>query len=201
MKELSEYNLSTDPFENFTLWLSQAEKNKIDNFNAFTLASIHSDGGPDARTVLYKGLFQENICFYTSYEGTKAKQMEQNSIVSGVFYWHELGKQIRFRGKVNKLSDKQNEAYFKSRAKESQLAALSSNQSEPIANKQALLDKYQKLEKDYANSQIPTPDKWGGYAIQVSEFEFFLHDEHRLNDRFHFSRNEKGKWESCRLQP
>ena len=200
MKELQDYHLSQDPFENFSNWLKEAEKHPIENFNAMTLASCDPKGAPDARTVLYKGLQNNHLIFYTSYEGTKAVQLESNPLIAGVFYWHELGKQIRFKGSVSKLSSKQNDAYFQSRATNSQLAALISKQSSPISGQAELLKKFQEAQDLYKDKKIPTPANWGGYAIAIHEFEFFLHSNNRLNDRFLFIK-ELNSWNISRLQP
>ena len=201
MQELSDYHLTSDPIHNFTLWLNEAEKKNIDNFNAFTLSTIDEHGHPDSRIVLYKGLYKNQICFYTCYSSPKAMQMEKTSFVSGVFYWRELKKQIRFKGKISKLTKEQNDAYFNSRAKESQLAAVVSDQSHPIKNKQTLMEKYQDLKNSFKDKEVSRPANWGGYSIDLQELEFFLHDSNRLNDRFHFSLEENNKWKAQRLQP
>ena len=153
-----------------------------------------------ARTVLYKGLQNNHLIFYTSYKGTKATQLESNPLVAGVFYWHELGKQIRFKGSVSKLSSEHNNTYFQSRAIDSQLAALISEQSSPISGREELLKKFREAQDLYKDKKIPSPENWGGYAIDIHEFEFFLHSDNRLNDRFLFVKAETS-WNISRLQP
>ena len=46
---------------------------------------------------------------------------------------------VRIEGKVEKLSDKESEDYFKTRPRPSQISCVASNQSEPISSKSVSL--------------------------------------------------------------
>ncbi len=74
-------------------------------------------------------------------------------------------------------------AYFQSRPKASQWGARASNQSEPLASRQQLVDRYEN-EKSLYPDNIPTPDHWGGYRVIPSVIEFWEGGEDRLHNRF-----------------
>ena len=98
------------------------------------------------------------------------------------------------------LSDEENDAYFHSRPKESQVAALASQQSRPIDSRDVLESHYQALLKEYADTEVPRPRHWGGYRVIPDTFEFWQGGKHRLHDRYQYTRDGDG-WRITRLQP
>jgi pyridoxamine 5'-phosphate oxidase len=45
------------------------------------------------------------------------------------------------------------------------------------------------------------PDFWGGYRVRPERIEFWQGGEHRLHDRFRYTRNGRGDWQVQQLQP
>ena len=88
-----------------------------------------------------------------------------------------------------------------SRPKDSQLAAIASKQSQPISTKQALLTQFVQLKDKFAQGDIPLPDFWGGYLVRPEQIEFWQGGEHRLHDRFEYTKQEDAKWKIQRLNP
>ncbi len=201
INELKDFKLGLDPIQNFITWYDEAIKVE-DNADAMTLSTIDIDlNRPDSRTVLYKGMKENKIIFYTNYLSKKSSQMNHNSEVSLLFYWHKSIRQVRIQGKVTKASEEESLAYFKSRDRESQLASYISKQSSPIASKDLLLKKLEEAKLKFENKEIEKPIHWGGYFVEPYEFEFFIYGKHRLNDRFLYILNNEGNWEISRLQP
>ena len=49
--------------------------------------------------------------------------------------------------------------------------------------------------------EIPMPDFWGGYRVIPQRIEFWQGAEHRLHDRFLYTRLASDDWEITQLQP
>lgn len=201
LNELKDYHLGLDPIKNFLTWYDEAIKLE-DNADAMTLSTIELPANrPYSRTVLYKGMKNNRIIFYTNYLSQKGKQLELNHEVSLLFYWHKSIRQVRIQGRVSKMSEADSQAYFASRDRESQLASYISKQSAPIASKMELLNNLEAAKQKFQNTEVEKPMHWGGYLIEPYEFEFFIYGKYRLNDRFLYILNKEGNWEISRLQP
>lgn len=201
LNELKDFNLGLNPVENFLNWYSEAIKVE-DNADAMTLSTYdEKTKRPHSRTLLYKGLENNQIIFYTNYLSKKAEQINDNQEVSLLFYWHKSIRQVRIQGHVQKSSRELSTKYFASRDRESQLASFISKQSHSINSKSELLEKLEKTKAEYNGREIPCPENWGGYLLTPYEFEFFIYGKNRLNDRFLFVKNKNNEWEISRLQP
>jgi pyridoxamine 5'-phosphate oxidase len=198
--ELNQYNLDPSPVASFLRWYEEALKVE-DNADAMTLSTYDSIlSRPHSRTVLYKGMKDNNIVFYTNYLSKKGEQISGNNEVSLLFYWHKSIRQVRIQGRVSKLSEKESKEYFLSRDKESQIASYISKQSHPISSKEQLIDKFNAASEKFKNSEVEKPEHWGGYKVAPYEIEFFIYGKNRLNDRFLYTLNNNN-WEISRLQP
>ena len=200
MDNLTQYNLGSNPFENFQQWFESAKKIEA-NAEAMSLATYDRDKNrPSTRYLLYKGMREQKIIFYTNYFSPKSHDLDANPEVALAFYWHESKKQVRIQGRVEKMTLEDSKLYFHSRDRESQIASYISTQSAAIASKEELLNKYAEVQKQFAGKEIPHPKNWGGYLVTPYEFEFFLYGQYRLNDRFLFEL-KNDSWIISRLQP
>jgi pyridoxamine 5'-phosphate oxidase len=201
MDDLSVYKIDSNPLNTFSHWYNDAVKVE-QNPEAMTLSTFDTLlSRPDSRTVLFKGLSQNKLIFYTNYNSQKALEMNGHQEVSLLFYWHQSIRQCKIHGTVEKMDRLSSEKYFSSRDRQSQLASYISEQSSPIASKDELLRKLEVTQKEFDGREIPCPANWGGYLVTPYEFEFFIYGEYRLNDRFLFKLNTAGTWMMTRLQP
>lgn len=194
-------DLNSDPIVQFNLWLQQAVDAKLTDPTAMTVATVDERGMPFQRIVLLKNLDNEGFVFYTNLGSRKAQHIEHNSKVSLHFPWHPLERQVHITGVAEKLTAMENMKYFTSRPKESQLAAIASRQSSRISTRGVLEGKFLELKQKFAKGEIPVPSFWGGYRIRPESIEFWQGGEHRLHDRFLFSKDGQGQWEAERLAP
>jgi pyridoxamine 5'-phosphate oxidase len=200
MDNLLDYSLLPDPLSSFLQWFNEAEKVE-QNAPAMAVSTYDpKKNRPNTRYLLYKGISQNQLVFYTNYLSPKARELKANQEVALAFYWHESKKQVRIHGRVAKMSLEDSTAYFHSRDRQSQIASYLSAQSAVIEDKSALLAKYNDTTKLFEGESIPLPENWGGYLVTPYEFEFFLYGENRLNDRFLYE-FKKQNWEVSRLQP
>ncbi len=169
--------------------------------NAMTLATASADGFPSARIVLLKDFNEKGFVFFTNYSSFKGKQLEENPKACLVFFWKELERQVRITGLIEKISDSENDEYFYSRPKESQLGALASPQSQVIENREWLEDNYKKLLDEAVDKDVKRPAHWGGYRVKPVIIEFLQGRPGRLHDRLQYTLQENGEWKIERLAP
>ncbi len=98
------------------------------------------------------------------------------------------------------MKTKISEDYFHTRPRESQISTWVSKQSSIIPDRKFLDKKYDELDDEFGNDEIPLPDYWGGYRLIPGYFEFWQGRESRLHDRICY-RKEKGSWKIFRLAP
>lgn len=198
---INELAVDANPISFFGKWFDEAMAAEVREPNAMTLATATRDGIPSARIVLLKGADKNGFSFYSNYLSRKGKELAKNPSACLVFFWPELGRQVRIEGKILKLSKEESEAYFATRPFGSQLGAVVSPQSQVIANREVLDVAYTAYEQKFEGKKIPKPAHWGGYILQPIAIEFWQGRESRLHDRVKYALMEKGKWKIERLAP
>lgn len=200
---LNETEVDPDPIRQFQRWLDEAIKAELPEPNALTLATADRTGRPFARVVLLKDCDADGLVFYTSYRSDKGQQLAENPHAALVFLWLELERQVRVEGTVSKVSATESEAYFRTRPRENRLGALASRQSQIVADRQILEDRYQQLAAQYPgdDDNIPMPNQWGGYRVRPEMLEFWQGRHGRMHDRLRYRRQKDGIWLLERLEP
>ena len=193
-------DMAADPFVQFERWFRFALDSGIAEPNAFSLATVGTDGMPSQRAVLLKFFDEKGFVFYTNYNSRKAQEMADNAQVAMLFPWFALQRQIKIQGRVEKVSREQTLKYFLSRPRDSQLGAWTSPQSRVIDSRALLLNQWAKMKEKFARGEVPLPDFWGGYRIVPTLFEFWQGQPSRLHDRFEY-RTDGAEWRMTRLAP
>lgn len=168
--------------------------------NAMTLATSDREGRTSARVVLLKGVDERGFIFFTNYDSRKGRELAENPNAALVFYWAELERQVCVAGIVKKISREESEAYFQSRPRGSRIGAWVSRQSEVIADRAALDERWKEFDAKYPG-EVPMPPQWGGYVLTPERIEFWQGRPSRLHDRFCFSKQADGNWKIERLAP
>ncbi len=189
-----------DPLVIFERWYADAERQKLDFFDAFSLATATRAGMPSVRTVLFKGLCQGRVRFVTNYESRKGRELTDNPHAAAVFFWPRLGRQVRFEGRVTRSSEADSDRYFASRDRESQLGAWASDQSRPIATRAELEARLEAVRARFAGGPVPRPPHWGLLELEPERVELWENGAHRLHDRFAYERRGDA-WSVARLAP
>jgi pyridoxamine 5'-phosphate oxidase len=198
--ELGDESLLSNPREMFLAWLEEYRLLGNSDSTAFALSTVSKDGTPDSRIVLLKEIRDEGFVFYTNYNSKKGRDISTNPNVHALFFWPEIERQIRIKGKVKKISRIESEKYFSSRPKLSQLGALSSNQSEKIKSRIDLELKFNSF-KSESSIDYDCPDDWGGYYLSFEKIEFWQGRRSRMHDRLVFEIKSNSEWNSFRVQP
>ena len=198
--EFSEKTVDSDPFIQFRYWYDEHLTSGVENPEAVSLGSASTDGHVSVRTVLLKDFNENGFVFFTNYKSKKGDQLSSNPKAAFLFYWPETGRQVRIEGTIEKLSDKDSEAYFKTRPKESQISAWASEQSKPIPDRQYLENRFLFYKSQYHNKPVAKPPHWGGFRLIPQWFEFWQNGDFRLHDRLTYTR-KKNNWVIERLSP
>ena len=193
-------DLPEDPYKLFELWMSQAKEIGLLDPTAMVLATVDTEGQPYQRIVLLKRFDKNGFVFFTNLESRKAKHLEGNNKVNLLFPWHNLERQVAITGKAKQLSTAEVLKYFVTRPKESQIAAWVSKQSNKLTARQALEIKFNEMKQKFADGDVPLPKFWGGYIVEPESIEFWQGGEHRLHDRFLFTKDSE-EWIIDRLAP
>lgn len=201
LKSFTETDASADAITQFTSWWNDALASKIDEVNAFTLATATPNGIPSARIVLLKGYDASGFVFFTNYESHKGKTLAENPAACMVFFWKELERQIRIEGSIEKISAAESDEYFHSRPMGSQVGAWASPQSRVIVNREIIQENVQMFEEKFHQSPITRPPHWGGYRLTPHLIEFWQGRPSRLHDRLQYRLQPSGTWKMERLAP
>ena len=197
---LDEKTVERNPFDQFHAWFQDALDAHIPLANAFALATADRKGRPSVRAVLLKGFDERGFVFYTSYRSRKGRELEQNPYASALFWWEPLERQIRIDGRVEKLSARESDEYFRSRPLGSRLGAWASPQSEVLPDRAALEARLAEATRRHGE-QPPRPPEWGGMRLIASEFEFWQGRPDRLHDRIAYRGDSASGWRIERLAP
>lgn len=193
-------SLGPDPYQVFQAWYSDAIDAGTTPEEAVTLATATPDGKPSVRVVFYKGLSRGRFRFFTNYESRKGQELEANPHAALCFYWRETDHQVRVTGTVERLDAEESDAYFASRARDSQIGAWASTQSRPIADREALQRAFEEFQEKFEGRDVTRPPHWGGYGLTPETFEFWIRGDWRLHDRFLYRRRDDG-WAISQLAP
>src|SRR5688572_5642236 len=220
-------SLPADPMPLAATWFRQAADEQVQrNPNAMTLATAGADGRPSARVVLCKEIVADPgyLVFYTNYQSRKGRELAGQPWAAVVFLWDPLGRQLRVEGPVVHALASESDDYFASRSWRSRLSAIASEQSAPVASRQALHERMRAAAERYGapdpfsapdddqepGLRLPRPAHWGGYRLWAAVVELWCEGEHRVHDRARWTRAiahagdgrfQAEPWHHERLQP
>jgi pyridoxamine 5'-phosphate oxidase len=190
--------LADDPLVQLAQWLDEAATAGVVEPNAMVLATAGA-AGPDARTVLLKGIDERGLRFFTNLASAKVRQLTALPRAAVVFPWHSMSRQVRATGAVSALPAQESAAYFATRPRESQLGAWASRQSEVVGGRDELDTAYAVVAARFPG-EVPCPPFWGGYVLAPETVELWVGRTGRLHDRVRYRRTGEG-WTRERLAP
>ncbi len=189
------------PIALFETWLATAGESEPNDPNAMSLATVDAGGMPDVRIVLLKGLSADGFVFYTNGKSAKGQQLSDTGRAALCFHWKSCKRQVRVRGRVTPVSAATSDAYFAQRARGSRIGAWASDQSQPAASRDAMVDDVEAIEARFADADVPRPAHWHGWCVAPEAIEFWQDGAFRLHDRILFTRTDEGGWTKNRLYP
>jgi pyridoxamine 5'-phosphate oxidase len=199
--ELEGKDVFTEAIETFRELYEQARGLDILEPTAMTLATADTQGRPSSRTVLLKDFDSRGFVFYTNLDSRKGKQLAANPWASLTFFWARMERQVQIEGPVEAVAEREADAYWATRPRESQIGAWASRQSETLASRDLLLAEERRITERYAGREIPRPPRWSGLRVIPHRIELWKGMPHRLHERVLFTRGRSGVWEKTLLNP
>lgn len=219
--------LPANPLAWANAWLEHATAEAVQrNPNSMTLATVAGNGQPSARVVLCKAFVVDPgyLVFYTNYRSRKMTEAFEQPDVAATFHWDTLGRQVRIEGVAVRSPADESDAYFASRHWGSQIGAWGSDQSAPVASRDALISQVaaraRAIGVEVADdlqtlagrkpANVPRPKHWGGVRIWPRQVELWIEGTDRIHDRATWTRSLSadtghsftvGAWSGTRLQP
>ncbi len=213
---LSEEQLAATPLEQVRRWVAaaeerQAERGDVPEPTALSVATVDAGGHPNVRTVLMRFLDERGPGFVTDLGSAKSREITATGSVAAALTWPSMYRAVRFRGRAVAIGRDEITAYFTSRPWGSRISAWASDQSQPVADRAALVAAYDRYAARYPDTgsatDVPVPDGWGGWRIDCDEIELWAGRRDRLHDRLVFVRAAAGDldtaaaWTVLRRQP
>lgn len=197
---LTEEYVELNPFIQFDKWYKEHLKTDSAIPDSVSLGTASHEGRVSLRMVLLKDYNDAGFIFFTNYNSKKGSQLASNRRAALLFYWPELGRQVRIEGVTEKVSVEESEKYFKTRPRESQLSAWASEQSTVIPSRHFLEQQYEMYQEKYNRKPVDRPVHWGGYRLIPDWFEFWHDGKSRLHDRITYTKRD-AVWKIERLAP
>jgi pyridoxamine 5'-phosphate oxidase len=192
--------MTNDPHWLFESWMAEAMAQELNDPTAMALATATPDGRPSVRMVLLKGHDARGFVFYTNMDSQKGGELAANPRAALLFHWKSLRRQVRVEGTVGPVTEAEADAYFASRARDSQLGAWASDQSRPLESRALFEDRYAEMKHQFEGKTVPRPPRWSGYRVIPDRIEFWTDRPHRLHERRLFLHQEGG-WTEGLLYP
>jgi pyridoxamine 5'-phosphate oxidase len=189
-----------NPFEKFKVWYEEAHAAE-DMADAVAIATVDTQGRPSLRMVLLKDHGPDGFTFYTNLESRKGNELKKNSNVALCFHWKSLAKQIRIEGPAEAVSDEEADKYFASRARDSQIGAWASKQSQKMEGRFEFEARILKYTTKFGVGKISRPQFWSGFKVKPQRIEFWQDRKFRLHDRHAYILDHENNWEIETLYP
>ena len=151
--------------------------------------------------MLLKSFDRDGFVFFTRYSTHKCADLLANPRAALLFYWSELTRQVRVEAALQRLTLLENQSYFSTRPRGSQLAARAASGLQRVASAEVLDERFQAEEAKWQGQEVPMPQDWGGFRAVPDRIEFWQGRPNRLHDRLVYELGRGGVWARHRLAP
>jgi pyridoxamine 5'-phosphate oxidase len=188
------------PADLFLRWLEEAIEQGVREPHALTLSTVDGEGRPNARVLILKGLSDGRWEFASSRRSRKGLELAGNDWAAMSFYWSELGRQVRVRGRVLAAGPERSAADFLARSSGARREALAGIQSEVLRDPADLEEALRTAGKLIEDEPGVVAQEWTVYGLAADEVEFWQAHPERRHVRLRYLLRE-GSWWREQLWP
>jgi len=175
-----------DPAELFRDWLLEAIEAGVREPHVMTLSTVDDGGRPSSRVLILKGLANGRWQFATSRNSRKGHELASTPSAAANFYWSELGRQVRLRGRVLEGTRAEAARDFLARGDDSRAESLVGNQSAVLIDPARLEAVLEEARAQVAADPQLVPEHWALYHLIPDEVEFWQADHARRHARLRY---------------
>ena len=175
--------LYQEAIDRFSETYTRAQTLSVHEPTAVILATASLDARPSARTVLLKDFSAAGFVFFTNQHSRKGEQLAENPWGSLCFFWQELMEQVHVEGAIHVVEPKVSDEYWFTRPCASQAGAWASQQSQPLASRAVLEERFTAFQNQFKGTVVPRPPHWSGYRLVPNRIEFWKSAPYRLHER------------------
>lgn len=190
----------THPAELFLRWLAEAIEANVREPHAMTLSTVDPEGRPTSRVLILKGLGDGRWEFATSRASRKGRELQDNGWAALGFYWSELGRQVRVRGRVIDAGADRSAADFLARSEGARAEALAGTQSQVLSDPNDLEEALREAGDLIERNPGAVDEEWTLYGLAADEVEFWQAHPERRHVRLRYLLRD-GSWERTQLWP
>ncbi len=190
------------PHDSFKLWFREAVAAGVKEPHAMTVSTVDDQGHPDARVLILKNVDARGWQFAVKSDSPKGRQLAGNGHAALTFYWPQLARQIRLKGRAIELPKAESAADYKARPPASRISAVASNQSELLLDRDALTRNFAETELEMSKDTMLGVDKWRVFTVAADAVEFWQGEASRLHQRLQYVYDkDEDKWQRHFLWP
>jgi len=189
-----------DPAALFLEWLDHAIQEGVRDPHSLTLSTVDPDGRPNSRVLILKGVADGRWQFATSRSSRKGKELAVNPWAAVNFYWPQLGRQIRLRGRILDGGSDDAARDFLARPEGSRAESFAGNQSQVLTDPADLDAALEEARAQVSADPTLDPEHWALYHLVPDEIEFWQADRERRHVRLRYTL-EVQRWTKALLWP
>ena len=192
-------NLSS---EELYQWISEWHSADLSTMPVGSLATVDDKYQPHSRTVAIREINENGVLFFTQKGSKKVEHINKNSFVALTIILSKNMRQISFRGQAQALSDSENESYWNTYPKTSQIRFMvyGPRSGEAIPSNHELNIQVAELKAKYLESSLPRPESYVGYRIIPTDIELYQFNTERISDSYVLHKKDL-EWEINRVVP
>jgi pyridoxamine 5'-phosphate oxidase len=188
------------PASLFEEWLRSAVAAGVPEPHAMTLSTVDGDRTPSGRVLILKDIDARGWQFATGAASDKGRELDAWPRAALTFYWPALGRQVRARGSVSRLTAEESATDFRARSAGSRVVSLIGRQSERLRRPQDLDHAIALAAARVEREPDLVPDGWTVYSLAPTSVEFWQGDRERRHVRLRYIRSDD-QWRQELLWP
>ncbi|KAJ5734061.1 hypothetical protein N7493_002847 [Penicillium malachiteum] len=189
------------PQDAFKKWFHEAVEADVKEPHAMTLSTMDVDGHPDARVLILKNVDSRGWHFAIKADSPKGKQLINNAHAALTFYWPQVARQVRLKGKAVALPDDESALDYQARPVASRASAVASKQSDILSSREDLDRSLVESQAKLAVNPLLGMERWRVFAVAPQTVEFWQGEASRLHQRLQYVSDGDNSWTKNLLWP